>query len=1522
MSGIIGERGHQPARVLLVEDDETTRHLYGAMLEQAGFSVDEAENLVQAASLLDDAIDIALLDVRLKGQSGLDILKYIQLNFPSCPVIMISAHADKSDVIEALNAGAAGYLQKPIDPRELLYTVRHWVDYGRMKQQSGQDQHGSVKDTLPRLDSAGFRRLIEQMPTPILVHDRSGKILYANDACVQMMRAADKTDMLGKHVLEYVHPEDHEAVKALKLQIKAGKPCGLGELHYYRLDGSVFLAEMRAVPVQFGGQMAVQVVLLDITERKRAEEALLQANEFTDLAMDAQLDTFFVFEPATGKAVRWNRAFSTITGYTDEEIAGMPAPKSYYSAEDMERAVSTVRKIMQGGTETIEMELVCKDGRKIPFEYRASAIADQEGAPKYIVSIGRDISERRIQDKQMQEHLRQHELILQTTQDGFWIVSDDGTLLEVNNTYCHMTGYSQEELLAMRISEIEANENQEEIALHIAKVLEQGHDCFETRHRCKDGSLLDVEISVSLIVQEKKRLLVAFLRDISERKQAESELRLEKEYSERLVNTAQVIVLVLNPDATIHYFNPFMERLCGYRIEEVQGKDWFSLFLKEEERSDIRQVFARAISGDQTRGQINSIITRDGQERVIEWFDETLTDSSGEKVGLMTIGHDITESKQAEQELYQTMHDLGERVKEIRCLYNISNIGESGENSVDQYLGKAVQLLPPGWQYPEITAARIVYGDQEFHTENFQPSECLLASPINIQGEKVGQVEVCYLEERPNMDHGPFLAEEVDLIEAVAGHLARTILQMRTEVQLKRNLQEMAEAEEAALNLMKDANAARKALEEVSHMHEEAQEIAHLGHWELDLITNELVWSDENYRIFGAKPGDGQTYETFVATIHPDDRAWVNKAYMDSVQNKTPYDIEHRLLLPDGSIKWVQERCRTIYDEDGAPLRSIGTTLDITARKAVEQALFTEQRELAAIGRASQEVISLQDEYQIMQDVCSLVRDIFNAPLCWLGLVGESAEIVPIASAGPASDYIEGLRVSREDTPEGNGPSGRAVRLLEPQIVNDVDSDTSFAPWRDHAQEFGFASSLSMPLINPSGGVVAVMNIYSDQQGFFNDNRVDMMRTFANEVAIAIENVRLVYDLEERVRLRTTELEEARNQAEAANEAKSAFLANMSHELRTPLNSVIGFSELLYEGLDGSLNKNQKEHVSYIMNSGKHLLALINDILDISKIEAGRSELEFTDFGPAEAVGAVVQMQKYRAEKHGISFGCQVDECVGTIHADERRFRQVLINIIGNAVKFTPDGGSVSVQADCLKGKELPLNQRGVVSPSGPVQTELMDKKFLVVSVRDTGPGIDEQGLQKLFQPFQQLDSRMSRSYEGTGLGLALCKRLVEMQGGYIWVESKPGDGSTFGFCLPMQPLPEISPKPVVVDAATRLLTWGHLLSHIRFIKAYYDRHGGSFGLLHFEFTDHDGLDNKVVSQNLKDAVRQHEIIGIGDHPMEFYFILLDVSEDDMQKAIVRLCGTSGVSGENITVNSAIYTGGQEEGIDALLERL
>jgi signal transduction histidine kinase len=266
--------------------------------------------------------------------------------------------------------------------------------------------------------------------------------------------------------------------------------------------------------------------------------------------------------------------------------------------------------------------------------------------------------------------------------------------------------------------------------------------------------------------------------------------------------------------------------------------------------------------------------------------------------------------------------------------------------------------------------------------------------------------------------------------------------------------------------------------------------------------------------------------------------------------------------------------------------------------------------------------------------------------------------------------------------------------------------------------------------------------------GAFSPQVIDLLKTFAAQSALAIQNARLFREIEAKSR-----------QLETASRHKSEFLANMSHELRTPLNAIIGFSEVLYERMFGDINDKQAEYLADILESGRHLLSLINDILDLSKIEAGRMELDPTEFNLAAAIDNTLTLVRERAHRRAIELERTIAENVGTVCADERKVKQVVLNLLSNALKFTPEGGRVAVHARAYDG-------------------------WAEVSVSDTGIGIAPEDQQTVFDEFRQVGSAAKR-VEGTGLGLAISRKFIELHGGRIWVTSTLGAGSTFAFTLP-----------------------------------------------------------------------------------------------------------------------------------------
>ena len=291
-------------------------------------------------------------------------------------------------------------------------------------------------------------------------------------------------------------------------------------------------------------------------------------------------------------------------------------------------------------------------------------------------------------------------------------------------------------------------------------------------------------------------------------------------------------------------------------------------------------------------------------------------------------------------------------------------------------------------------------------------------------------------------------------------------------------------------------------------------------------------------------------------------------------------------------------------------------------------------------------------------------------------------------------------------------------------------------------------------------------------------------------ITYGYESVRERYRIEVREKQRMLEEEKAKLlaaklEADQASLAKSQFLANMSHELRTPLSAIIGFSELLVDSPARELNSTQREYIADILQSGRHLLALIDDVLDLAKVEAGRMELNLGDVDLQGLLDGSLIMVRAKARKQGVVLETKLDDLSVTIRGDERKLRQIVYNLLSNAVKFTPDGGRVTVRGEILRReKDCWLGQ----GEGLPVSVGGSDRFWLKISVADTGVGIGRDDLERIFEPFEQGDGSTTRRFEGTGLGLSLTRKLVALHDGAVWAESPgPKQGTTLSFVIPLR---------------------------------------------------------------------------------------------------------------------------------------
>jgi signal transduction histidine kinase len=426
-----------------------------------------------------------------------------------------------------------------------------------------------------------------------------------------------------------------------------------------------------------------------------------------------------------------------------------------------------------------------------------------------------------------------------------------------------------------------------------------------------------------------------------------------------------------------------------------------------------------------------------------------------------------------------------------------------------------------------------------------------------------------------------------------------------------------------------------------------------------------------------------------------------------------------------------------LYSVASSLLKPEARTLDATLRQLnqfgydLDRLQFVAQDELELFARVRRDY---EEFIQVVSQAVELIRD---------GRIAEGREL-QLTRATPLADRLERL-------------TNELVNKAEAEMVASVEASHAAYLTSQRALVIFAVVSIALALALGYGISWSVIG------------PVKQMETRMRELAagdfskrVEVPNRDELGALAADLNKMSDQLGSLYGQLEAASRHKSEFLANMSHELRTPLNAIIGFSEVLQERMFGELNDKQMEYVHDIHASGKHLLSLINDILDLSKIEAGKVELELTRFHLPTSLGGTLTLVRERATRHGIAVSLALDDKLGEIVADERKVRQVLLNLLSNAVKFTPDGGSVEVRA------------------------ELIDSDARI-AVRDTGIGIAPEDQELIFEEFRQVGNDLFRKREGTGLGLTLARKFVELHGGTLGVASEPGKGSTFTFTLPLR---------------------------------------------------------------------------------------------------------------------------------------
>ncbi|MBW1710069.1 MAG: PAS domain S-box protein [Deltaproteobacteria bacterium] len=863
---------------------------------------------------------------------------------------------------------------------------------------------------------------------------------------------------------------------------------------------------------------------------------------------------------------------------------------------------------------------------------------------------------------------------------------------------------------------------------------------------------------------------------------------------ETMAHSSPVGIFIVQ-DRKFVYANPQFRKDTGYSLEELIGKDPLSI-VHPEDRELVRDCAVKMLKGDLAIPYEYRVINKNGETRdVMETVISIQYDGSQ---AAMSNYMDITERRGVEKALRKQTRDLSERIKELNCLYSVSRLVDRPGFSLEEIFQGTVDLIPPGYQYPEIACARITLEDREFKTRNFRETAWKQASDILVHNDKAGVIEVCYLEEKPLCDEGPFFKEERSLINGIAERMGRIIEQRRAE----------------------------KALTESEEKFRTIIETIEDGYFEVDLTGKMTFFNDAMLKISGYPRDEfmGMNNRDYSS---PEVAKKLFQTFNQIYQTGKPAEItDYSLIRKDGVRRVLELSASLIRDQEGQPSGFRGIARDITERKRAEEMLRRSEEKYRTIleniedgyfevdlrgrfvffndsmckimGYHRDELMNMDNRDYTSPETSKKTLEVFNQiyrtgkPEKMLDhrIITKDGNIrfheisasllkdpegQPIGFRGIARDITDRKRAEEalwesDERYRALFEGAHDCIYLHDFEGNFIDANPAALKLlgynKDEVTSLNFASLLSEDQIGLA--VQALEDI--KKHGFQKDISEFKLKRKNGENVYIESSGTLIYhdgnphaiqgvarDITERKRIET--LQQAKAAAEAASKAKSEFLANMSHEIRTPLNGIIGMIEL---ASDTDLDDNQRNIVHTISSEADSLLGIINDILDFSKIEAGMLELEEIPFDLRVLIEDVANSIAPRAENKGLEFISYLSPDVPSrLIGDPSRLRQILVNLAGNALKFT---------------------HKGEIYIKGETARDLGDKIEVRFLVKDTGIGVPKSKQALIFEGFTQADGSTTREYGGTGLGTTISKQLTELMGGEIGLESEEGKGSTFWF--------------------------------------------------------------------------------------------------------------------------------------------
>ena len=1144
-----------------------------------------------------------------------------------------------------------------------------------------------------------YHVLFDFVPMPITITTIDNKIILVN-------KAAEK--LMGFTLEEYgrtrkitgVYKDPSQRDRLVAILQKEGKVRDF-EVQYLRKDGVVISALLNADWIEYGGKRYILTTVLDITEKKKSEEELKESEERLRTIFENNTDAILMVELETRKYTFSNKKTFQMIGYSSEEIKGMSI-ESFHRKEDLPYVLDQFEKIA-GGAITL--------ARDIPVRRKDGSVfyADVNGFPvtfsgkKYVVGFFRDVTER----KNAQEKLKQsEERFIKAFQASPVLMSittmDEGRFIEVNDYFLRTFDYKREDVIGKTVLDLNIYADPEQRNSFIQLLKTQGFVReFETQVRGRNGEIRNGLLSVEMIELQGKKYLLTVVSDITEHKKLKDQFKQSEDRYRNLFDWSPDGIIITKLDGSVFAHNRAVELASGYSSEDF-------------EKVNVQEIYVDTIR----RNQMLSLLKTNGRVRD---FELALRRKDG-SIFYTLMNVDWVELE-GQKFLFSTLRDITE-------LRRAQMVLEENEKRYHEFFATSRDCV-------FITSASGKWIDfNDVAVEMFGHESRQALSKVSISSLYANEQDrVAFL---ALIDKQGYIKEHPARLKRKDGTAIDVLITSGVRVNKDTSEKEYFGTIRDVTEKKRMEDSLRFNEERYRLLAENASDVI----WTMDLNGQFTYFSPSVLQQRGYTSEEA-TALTIGQTLTPASLFTALKVFNEAVarvkagqkQESVQMELEH--YRKDGSIIWCDVTSSILCDASKNAIGFMGITRDVTERKRAEAALKESEQRYRLLADNISDVIFVLDMNMHFTYFSPSVKQKFG--------------FTP-----------EEMMLKRVD--EALAPD--SFRLIISAIAEELEEE------RSGNVDLARTRTLEVQEYHKDGSLIDVEIIAS----FLRDDQkhpvgiLGVTRDITERKRIEKELRESHQNLEVKVKERTVELEAANQKlSETAEELKRAmkvksdFLANMSHELRTPLNSINGFSEVLVDETFGTLNIKQKEYLKYILISGKHLLSLINDVLDMAKMEAGKEKLSISVVFMKDLLEESVALVQEMALKKKIVTCLDLPQDIGYIDADERKIKEVVYNLFSNAIKFTPEGGRIEVRA---------------VRTASEVE----------VAIQDSGVGISKEDAARIFEAFTRLENPFTRLTEGTGLGLAYSRKLVELHGGRVWVESEGiGKGSTFKFTVPIK---------------------------------------------------------------------------------------------------------------------------------------